>query len=205
MKISNVIVRLCEEFISLPNSLGITRDKMPQIPADKLEAFLKYLKTDAGCDYERISLPASQLTPSQNELDTDKADKIWNDGNAFDHVIIISADKYILDGHHRWFAVKRNAPEEEMNCIMLGYNAKPCLEIMLNFDQVEKENLKGEIVEAVDRGYGFCPICGAAGGKRERRPNGNDACDNDHTYPSKKAVKAKITESYLRQHNQNKV
>jgi hypothetical protein len=36
--------------------------------------------------------------------------------------------------------------------------------------------------------YGFCPICGAPGSQRERRPNGNDRCAKGHEYPSASAV-----------------
>lgn len=36
--------------------------------------------------------------------------------------------------------------------------------------------------------YGFCPICGAPGTQRERRPNGNDICENGHEYKSSDAV-----------------
>ncbi len=36
--------------------------------------------------------------------------------------------------------------------------------------------------------YGSCPHCWAPGGKRERRPNGNDTCINGHVYPSAKAL-----------------
>lgn len=36
--------------------------------------------------------------------------------------------------------------------------------------------------------YGYCPECGAAGLRRERRPNGNDTCANDCVYPSSAAV-----------------
>lgn len=35
--------------------------------------------------------------------------------------------------------------------------------------------------------YGYCPICGAKGIQRERRPDGNDKCANGHTYPSREA------------------
>jgi hypothetical protein len=35
--------------------------------------------------------------------------------------------------------------------------------------------------------YGLCPICGAPGVRRERRPNGNDTCENGHVYPSAQA------------------
>ena len=34
---------------------------------------------------------------------------------------------------------------------------------------------------------GYCPTCGAPGITRERRMNGNDKCENGHTYPSKDA------------------
>ena len=34
---------------------------------------------------------------------------------------------------------------------------------------------------------GYCPHCGAAGVQRERRPNGNDTCENGHVYPSRAA------------------
>ena len=36
--------------------------------------------------------------------------------------------------------------------------------------------------------YGFCPICGGEGVQRERRLNGNDKCENGHTYPSRSAL-----------------
>jgi len=36
--------------------------------------------------------------------------------------------------------------------------------------------------------YGYCPICGAEGVMRERRPNGYDKCAKGHTYPSSKAT-----------------
>lgn len=41
---------------------------------------------------------------------------------------------------------------------------------------------------AYDAPYGYCPTCGALGRARERRPNGDDLCDNGHKYPSASAV-----------------
>lgn len=32
--------------------------------------------------------------------------------------------------------------------------------------------------------YGYCPHCLGKGISRERRPNGNDQCENGHVYPS---------------------
>ena len=36
--------------------------------------------------------------------------------------------------------------------------------------------------------YGYCPRCGGLGMSRERRLNGNDRCENGHSYPSSTAV-----------------
>ncbi len=36
--------------------------------------------------------------------------------------------------------------------------------------------------------YGYCPQCGGMGMSRERRLNGNDRCENGHSYPSSTAV-----------------
>ena len=36
--------------------------------------------------------------------------------------------------------------------------------------------------------YGYCPRCGGLGINRERRLNGNDRCENGHSYPSSTAV-----------------
>jgi len=36
--------------------------------------------------------------------------------------------------------------------------------------------------------YGYCPKCGAPGKNRERNPNGNDTCENEHVYPSREAL-----------------
>lgn len=37
--------------------------------------------------------------------------------------------------------------------------------------------------------YGYCPYCGAPGTSRSRGLNGNDICEQGHTYPSKDSRK----------------
>jgi len=46
----------------------------------------------------------------------------------------------------------------------------------------------GSSAPACSAPYGFCPICGANGIIRERRPDGNDRCSAGHTYPSRNSV-----------------
>lgn len=39
--------------------------------------------------------------------------------------------------------------------------------------------------------YGYCPVCGSEIASRERRPDGNDICDEGHKFPSKDAISDK--------------
>ena len=52
------------------------------------------------------------------------------------------------------------------------------------------------------KSYGLCPICGAPGKFRERRPWGNDICEAGHSYPSAQAWvpthKHRQAKSYVR-------
>jgi hypothetical protein len=48
--------------------------------------------------------------------------------------------------------------------------------------------------------YGYCPKCGAIGVERERRPDGNDVCENGHTYKSKDAVQKKSVDHDIMLH-----
>lgn len=49
-------------------------------------------------------------------------------------------------------------------------------------------------VNAFSAVYGFCPKCGKPGVRRERRPDGNDTCEEGHVYPSRKATAEPLPE-----------
>lgn len=46
----------------------------------------------------------------------------------------------------------------------------------------------GGTLAVTDAPYGYCPVCGGKGRFRERRPGGNDICENGHEYPRTQAV-----------------
>lgn len=137
---------LHEEIISMIGNLGISRDKMPQIDASEIDNFKTYL-ADNNIKYEIVNIVANELTPTQSELDTDKADKIYNDGNAWENEIIISEDNFVLDGHHRWLAVVRNSEDQDMKALKIGLSAEDCLECMHNFKGTKKRDISDKVVE----------------------------------------------------------
>ena len=67
--------------------------------------------------------------------------------------------------------VRASELNEEMNNLLTRVKA------LLN-DRTPKE---------LSSKYGFCPTCGGKGLTRERRIDGNDTCENGHTYPSRES------------------
>lgn len=148
---------ISEKVINLKSSFSTPRDEMPQI--DSTKKLREYLKKN-DIDFESVAIPAKELSPTQTQLETDKADNIWADylkkknekTNPLSGEIVISQDKYILDGHHRWFAAKRNDESMKLNCLMLGDNAKPALEILKNYEgssfrDIEDKKVSERILE----------------------------------------------------------
>lgn len=107
-------------------SQGIPRIQMPQLSTDSpepgslaaelepnkygeveiIEQFKQQLKDD-GYNFEDVTVPASQLKPTQNELNGAKVaalEDVIARGEMTPGRVFVSNDNYVLDGHHRWAA-----------------------------------------------------------------------------------------------------
>lgn len=124
--------------------MPLARHKLPQIPKREIPDFIRYLQTKSypekrltgqpsayhsgGNQYnvgfqsdvavEAAKIPAKFLKPIQKHVDIDKVkgmlrdiDKIKND------VFIVDKDNRILDGHHRWLAILKSNPQQQMRVI----------------------------------------------------------------------------------------
>lgn len=83
------------------DTLGVPRDRMPQIHKDDYEDFLLYLKDKGGRFIKRV-VPADELKATQKEFSDKGIMKAF--GKDEDKPILASSDNYIIDGHHRWLA-----------------------------------------------------------------------------------------------------
>lgn len=83
-------------------TLGVPRETMPQIRAEHRGALTNFLNA-RGITHEQVEVPAESLKPTQAEFSLDKVLKAkeFEGGN---RSILISADGYVLDGHHQWLA-----------------------------------------------------------------------------------------------------
>jgi uncharacterized protein (DUF1015 family) len=101
----------------------IERKDMPQVKGKDTPELLKTL-ADNGIAYRRGKVAVDQLKPTQENGIPSKVDAIAftiERGEPL-HPIVISREGWILDGHHRWLAVKKvsgNGAKIEVICIML--------------------------------------------------------------------------------------
>lgn len=87
--------------IKIPKVGYFPRDKMPQLGSK--EQFLDNLKKH-NVDYKDVSIDSDKLKPLQSEFNKDAVRSIISSPQKARSAIVISKDRHILDGHHRWLA-----------------------------------------------------------------------------------------------------
>jgi|TARA_B110000908_G_scaffold2071_1_gene2719 ParB-like chromosome segregation protein Spo0J len=106
-KFRTYIAELRVERPNAKDTLGIKRDKMPQVRSKDYDELIAHLKKN-GVSVQKKSVKATKLKATQSDFNVDKiVDKISSIktlGKA--KPLIVSSDSYIIDGHHRWLAAK---------------------------------------------------------------------------------------------------
>ena len=106
-KFRTYIAELKVEKPDARDTLGIKRDKMPQVKSKDYDELIKHLNKN-GVRVTKKSVKASTLKATQKDFNVDKIvgaiSKIKTIGTA--KPLIVSSDNYIIDGHHRWLAAK---------------------------------------------------------------------------------------------------
>lgn len=85
------------------SAFPISRADMPQL--DDIEKFLKWAEAKYDIQYELADTQVHDIKPTQSEYDEYKVARM----GVPDSPILISSDYFIVDGHHRFFAVTSNS------------------------------------------------------------------------------------------------
>jgi hypothetical protein len=106
-----------ENYNKDPKKLGIPLPVSREGGVDAAEYFKEYLRKH-GKTITLTTIPAYKLQATQNELITEKINQMWwilklgpcAPGYSFIVApIFVSADNYVLDGHHRWASIVSSA------------------------------------------------------------------------------------------------
>lgn len=92
------------QFAPESGTLGIPRSEMPQVRLKDRGAMVNFLNA-RGIAHEIVEVDPDSLKPTQSEFSRTKVRKSMNaEGDTA--TALISADGYVIDGHHRWLAQK---------------------------------------------------------------------------------------------------
>ena len=85
---------------------GVPRAEMPQIKAEHRGAMTNFMNA-RGVTHVAEEVPADSLRPTQAEFSPEKVRKAAGFKGG-ERSILVSADNYVLDGHHQWLAKRDN-------------------------------------------------------------------------------------------------
>lgn len=124
------------DFPNSLQSLGLARADMPQIPQTARGAVFAYLE-GLGITHRSGSCPARDLRPTQAGYfveAVEKAKTFLGDQQS----ILVSADGYVIDGHHRWFAAYLE--NVAVDVIEISARARSLLRILREMPVVDRAN-----------------------------------------------------------------
>lgn len=124
----------------ISKSLGVSRDKMPQINSKDVGEFIKYLK-DKGIEASSSLIDVSKIGMTQKDINVDKVkDLLGVEKSNLAKPVIISKDNYILDGHHRVVALYNVDKNFKLKTIKIDLGIKDLLNVAREFP---KASFKG--------------------------------------------------------------
>lgn len=132
--------------------LNTPRDKMPQIPSHLNREFFTWLKDEHGVTIRKQLVRPLSLTPSQGEISgTNVAGKLkqLDAGQRKATPIMVSGDRYVLDGHHRWgaYAVfEADHPEGGVKIPVYRMSASHTRALSLMHQFTEIKGIKGKSI-----------------------------------------------------------
>lgn len=138
-----------EKVAKLPSSLGIPRHKMPQISSNNVSEYISFLKSN-GIRVTSKRISVSNLKMTQNGIDMDKVSRLvlQRDMQTLSKPVIISADEYVLDGHHRVAALYNLDSNFKLKVIQVHLPIRKLLDVSFKFPKVFTKNITEVITEA---------------------------------------------------------
>ncbi len=138
-------------------ALAIPRSQMPQIRSDLVPEFLEWIKEKFGVSHRRMAAASGSLSGIQKEINPAKVEAMKSLGvqKLGEKPVLTSSDGYILDGHHRWAALKEIDEKAKLNTYRVNAPIRKVLELAKKFPKVFSKGVAEGIQElGTMGGYG---------------------------------------------------
>jgi disulfide oxidoreductase YuzD len=111
---------MCKDAEFCKGAKNIPRKLMPQIyDATK---FAKIIKKKYNVDSVFTKAAMGDYFPSQNEINEDRVNGVIGaikKRTLDSYPLVVSEDRYIIDGHHRWAAYKKLSPNKPVDVLVV--------------------------------------------------------------------------------------
>ena len=154
--------------INLDFGMGISRMELPQIKSTDVPEFIKWLE-EKDVDILETSMEVGELTPVQKEINLEKTDSMAAKHEAGEidlstgKPVMVSSDEYLVDGHHRWYALRDLNPNNKLNVVMIDSPILELISLMKEFPKTSYKRPVDELTaEGLDESYGKISDGGAS-------------------------------------------
>jgi ParB-like chromosome segregation protein Spo0J len=125
---------MCVDSDLCKGDLGIPRRLMPQFNSEKdIKNFVTFAEKRYGIKSRKATRRAGALRPSQEEINRERVEDVADDirYKKLDPKVplIVSKDGYVIDGHHRWAAFKKDKPTYKMPVLLVEAPARDVLSV----------------------------------------------------------------------------
>ena len=138
-----------EEVIHLDYGLGLSRAELPQVKSTDMKEFRSWME-EQGVESFETKMEVGELNPIQKEINTDKTDsmKMKHEAGTIDLIsgkpIMVTMDEHLIDGHHRWYALRELDPQTEMETINFNISVQEFLQLVKQYPKVSFKDVNME-------------------------------------------------------------
>lgn len=130
-------------------SLNVPRNEMPQVKSTDMEDFRGWL-SEQDIDSSEEYVGVKELKAIQSEINVQKVNGMLNAKSikelSSSKPVLITADNYLIDGHHRWFALR--VDDQNRNEILAIRAHMPVREFLKLAHDYPKVSYKGTMDES---------------------------------------------------------
>lgn len=136
--------------IHLEDGLGIPRKELPQIKSTDVPEFIEWLGAQ-GTDSFQSSFAVGKLKPVQKEINIEKTSSMKEKHQSGElnlslgKPVMVSSDDYLVDGHHRWYALRELSPDNQINTVMIDSPVRKLIELMKEFPKTSYKQATDEV------------------------------------------------------------
>ena len=140
IRLKTYLTELKVEYPDAKKTLGIPRDKMPQVKSKDYEELIEFL-SKKNITMKLRSVKAKDLKATQSNFNVDKIVKAASKYSTLAKAkpIIVSSDGDVIDGHHRWLGALNI--RGNVSIMQANVKAKELLSVINEFPKTFNKNI----------------------------------------------------------------